>query len=46
VNPKKTAAGTLYRLQVVDLSEHHARAICQALQAGSQPCVVLKPGHG
>jgi hypothetical protein len=46
VNPKKTAAGTLYRLQVADLSEHHARAICNALQAGSQPCVVLKPGNG
>lgn len=45
VNPKKTAAGTLYRLQVADLSEHHARAICKALQAGSQPCVVLKPGQ-
>ena len=46
VNRKNTAAGTLYRLQVADLSEHHARAICKALQAGSQPCVVLKPGQG
>ncbi len=44
VSPKKTSAGTLYRLQVVDLSEHHARAICKAL--GAQSCVVLKPGHG
>lgn len=44
VSPKKTSAGTLYRLQVVDLSEHHARAICKAL--GSSSCVVLKPGHG
>jgi cell division septation protein DedD len=44
VSPKKTSAGTLYRLQVVDLSEHHARAICKAL--GSPSCVVLKPGHG
>lgn len=44
VSPKKTSAGTLYRLQVVDLSEHHARAICKAL--GSQSCVVLKPDHG
>ena len=44
VSPKKASAGTLYRLQVVDLSEHHARAICKAL--GSQSCVVLKPDHG
>jgi cell division septation protein DedD len=41
VSPKKTSAATLYRLQVVDLSEHHARAICKAL--GAQSCVVLKP---
>jgi cell division septation protein DedD len=41
VSPKKTSAGTLYRLQVLDLSEHHARAICKAL--GPQSCVVLKP---
>jgi cell division septation protein DedD len=44
VSPKKTSAGTLYRLQVVDLSEPQARAICKAL--GSPSCVVLKPGHG
>ena len=44
VSPKKTSAGTLYRLQVLELSEHQARAICKAL--GSSPCVVLKPGHG
>jgi cell division protein FtsN len=45
VSPKKTANGTLYRLQVVDLSEQHARALCKSLAAKSQACVILKPGH-
>ena len=46
VLPKKTGGGTLYRLQVVDLSESHARKICKALKAKSPPCVIIRPGHG
>jgi cell division protein FtsN len=45
VTPKKTAAGTLYRLQVAGLTEKHARAICKSLKAHSQPCVLVPPGH-
>jgi cell division protein FtsN len=41
VAKKTTAAGTLYRLQVVNLSEKHARALCRHLLAKSEPCVVL-----
>jgi cell division protein FtsN len=43
VAPKKIASGTLYRLQVVDLSETHASSICKTLKAHSQACVVLHP---
>jgi cell division septation protein DedD len=43
VAPKKTASGTLYRLQVVDLSETHASSICKTLKSHSQACVVLHP---
>jgi cell division protein FtsN len=43
VVPKKTSAGTLYRLQVVGLSEKHARSICKSLKAKSQPCVTIHP---
>jgi cell division protein FtsN len=45
VAPQKTASGTLYRLQVVKLSDKRAGAICKALKEHSQPCVVLHPGH-
>jgi cell division septation protein DedD len=43
VSPKKISSGTLYRLQVANLSEKHARALCKSLKASSQACVVLKP---
>jgi cell division protein FtsN len=45
VSPKKSASGTLYRLQVVELTEKRARAICKALMAQSQPCVLIHPNH-
>ena len=45
VVPKKTAAGTLYRLQATGLTEKHARAICTSLKSKSQVCVVVPPGH-
>ena len=41
VSPKKSAAGTLYRLQVAGLTEKHARAICKSLKAKSQACVLI-----
>ena len=41
--PKKSASGTLYRLQVVGLTEDRARAICKSLKAKSQACVVIHP---
>ena len=43
VVPKKTASGTLYRLQAVGMTETHARRICKDLKAKSQPCVVVPP---
>jgi len=43
VAPKKSATGTLYRLQVAGLTEKHARAICKSLQAKSQACVLILP---
>jgi cell division protein FtsN len=45
VSPSKGASGTLYRLQVANLSEKRATAICAALKAHSQACVLLHPGH-
>jgi SPOR domain len=45
VSPKKGASGTLYRLQVVGLTEKHARAICKSLKAKSQGCVLIHPAH-
>jgi cell division protein FtsN len=42
VSPKKGASGTtLYRLQVVSLSEKRAHSICKALKAHSQACVPI-----
>ena len=45
VVPKKTATGTLYRLQAVGVTERQARAICKTLKAKSQPCLIVKPPH-
>ena len=41
ISPKKGDDGTLYRLQVANLSEKHAREICHSLQASSQACVLV-----
>ncbi len=43
VSPKKSASGTLYRLQVTGLTEKHARALCKTLKAKSQGCVLTHP---
>jgi len=42
VVPKKTASGTLYRLQAVGATESQARKICKDLKAKSQPCVIVR----
>jgi cell division protein FtsN len=43
VSPKKSASGTLYRLQVAGLTEKRALAICKTLKAHSQACVLIHP---
>jgi cell division protein FtsN len=43
VSPKKGASGTLYRLQVANLSEKRASSICKTLKAHSQGCVLIHP---
>jgi cell division septation protein DedD len=43
VSPKKGASGTMYRLQVANLSEKRANAICKELKAHSQACVLIHP---
>jgi len=45
VVPKKTASGTLYRLQAFGVSENRARAICKDLKAHSQSCIVVRPAR-
>ena len=45
VAPKKTAHGTLYRLQAVGISKKRARTICKQLKAKSQVCVVIRPAR-
>ena len=45
VAPKKTASGTLYRLQIVGLGEKRAHEICKSLKAKSQACVVIDAAH-
>jgi cell division protein FtsN len=45
VAPKKSASGTLYRLQVANLSEKHAVSICKTLKDHAQACTVLYPAH-
>ena len=42
VVPKKTATGTLYRLQAFGVTKSRARAICKSLKAKSQACVVVR----
>ena len=46
VVPKKTASGTLYKLQTAGLTESHARKICKDLKAKSQPCIVVLAERG
>jgi cell division protein FtsN len=46
VSPKTTSNGKLYRLQVLGMTQEHARDLCHALKAKSQACVVLPPAHG
>jgi cell division protein FtsN len=43
VSSGKSNSGTLYRLQVPNLSESRATSICQTLKAHSQACVLLHP---
>ena len=43
VSPKKGASGTLYRLQVANLSESRANSICKTLKAHAQACVLVHP---
>jgi cell division protein FtsN len=45
VSPKRSTGGTLYRLQVVAITEKHARGICKTLKAESQACVVIRPAQ-
>jgi len=45
VSPAKGSSGTLYRLQVANLSESRATSICKTLKSKSQACVLLHPGH-
>jgi cell division protein FtsN len=46
VVPKKTASGTLYKLQTAGLTESHARKICKDLKAKSQPCIIVRAERG
>jgi cell division protein FtsN len=43
ISPKKGASGTLYRLQIANLSEKRANSICRTLKAHSQACVLIHP---
>jgi cell division protein FtsN len=43
VSPRKGGSGTLYRLQVANLSEKRASSICRTLKAHSQACVLMHP---
>jgi cell division protein FtsN len=43
VAPRKGSTGTVYRLQVANLSEKRANSICKDLKSHSQACVVLHP---
>ena len=46
VVPKKTASGTLYKLQTAGLTESQARKICKDLKAKSQPCIIVRAERG
>jgi cell division protein FtsN len=43
VAPQKGSSGTLYRLQVTNLSDKRADLICQTLKSHSQGCFVMHP---
>jgi len=43
ITPRQESGGTLYRLQVLNLSPKRARAICKRLKSRSQACIVLTP---
>ena len=43
VSQKKGSSGTLYRLQVANLSEKRASAICKTLKAHKEACVLMHP---
>ena len=43
IDKTKVGSSTLYRLQTAGIAESRARAICAALKAHSQPCVVVVP---
>src|SRR5450432_2630883 len=45
VAPLKSSSGTLYRLQVMGLTEKHANSICKSLKTKSQGCILLHPTH-
>lgn len=42
VSSKKGSSGTLYRLQVVGLSESRANAVCKTLKAHKEACVLIR----
>ena len=46
VSSSAGASGTIYRLQVHNMSEPQARSICKSLSASRQACVVVPPGRG
>jgi len=43
VSQKKGSSGSLYRLQVANLSEKRASAICKTLKAHKEACVLMRP---
>ena len=43
VAPQKSSSGSVYRLQVMNLSHDRAGSICEALKSHSQGCLVLHP---
>jgi len=45
ISTREVATGTMYRLQVVNLSGKRASALCKGLKAHSQACEVLRPAH-
>ncbi len=45
VSQVTVASGPVYRLQVVELSEKKAAAVCKELKAKAQACVTLRPSH-